>query len=76
MQPEFLSIEGEDSDDWMLLDTGSVVVHCFTQEGRDEYDLEGLWTNIDKFIEEIEAETEEEELVRLEAEKMTVKPLK
>jgi ribosomal silencing factor RsfS len=66
------------NDDWMLLDTGSVVknVHCFTQVGREEYDLEGLWTKIDKFIEEIEAETKEEELVRYEAEKMTVKPLK
>jgi ribosomal silencing factor RsfS len=43
MQPEFLSIEGEDSDDWMCLDCGSCIVHCFTAEGREQYDLEGYF---------------------------------
>ncbi|CAG8512765.1 7545_t:CDS:2 [Ambispora leptoticha] len=39
-------IEGRDSEDWMLIDAGSIMVHLFTEEARDLYDLEGLWANI------------------------------
>ena len=45
------SIEGADSletgeqgdDHWMLVDCGSCVVHVFSSEARERYDLEGLW---------------------------------
>ena len=45
------SIEGADSvetgeagdDHWMLVDCGSCVVHVFSAEARERYDLEGLW---------------------------------
>jgi ribosome silencing factor RsfS/YbeB/iojap len=45
------SIEGADSvetgeqgdDHWMLVDCGSCVVHVFSKEARERYDLEGLW---------------------------------
>lgn len=56
MQPDSLSIEGEDSEDWMLLDAGTVIVHCFTPEGRETYELEKLWNNIEDFEREIESE--------------------
>ena len=36
-------IEGYNSNSWILLDYGSVVVHVFTQESRDFYDLDRLW---------------------------------
>ncbi len=36
-------IEGEASDGWVLIDYGTVVVHAFTPESRDYYDLEGFW---------------------------------
>ncbi|AEH50138.1 ribosome silencing factor [Pseudothermotoga thermarum] len=29
--------------DWLLIDAGDIVVHVFTQRGREFYDLEGLW---------------------------------
>ncbi|MCD6450045.1 MAG: ribosome silencing factor [Thermotogaceae bacterium] len=29
--------------DWLLIDAGDVVIHIFTREGREFYDLEGLW---------------------------------
>jgi ribosome-associated protein len=38
-----LHIEGGTETAWNLLDYGSVVVHIFTHEAREYYDLEGLW---------------------------------
>lgn len=38
-------IEGYRSDSWILLDYQSVVVHVFTGEARDFYDLDRLWAD-------------------------------
>lgn len=38
-------IEGYRSDSWILLDYSQVVVHIFTQEARDFYDLDRLWAD-------------------------------
>ncbi len=35
--------EGQNSEEWMLLDYGSLVVHIFSQRSRVFYDLERLW---------------------------------
>lgn len=37
------NVEGYRSNSWVLLDYHSVVVHIFTGEGRDYYDLDRLW---------------------------------
>ena len=37
-----LRTEGHDGKRWVLLDYGSVIVHVFTQEAHDYYDLEHL----------------------------------
>jgi len=29
--------------EWLIVDGGSIVVHIFTKEAREFYDLEGLW---------------------------------
>ena len=36
-------IEGGKSSPWILMDYGDVIVHLFTEEGRDYYDLERIW---------------------------------
>lgn len=38
-------IEGYRSNSWILLDYGEVVVHIFTRESREFYDLDRLWQN-------------------------------
>ena len=37
------SVEGRDTDDWMVVDGGSVCYHVFSPTGRRRYDLAGLW---------------------------------
>lgn len=37
--------EGAKDTGWMLLDYGDVVVHVFTEEQREYYNLERLWSD-------------------------------
>ncbi|MCK0121926.1 ribosome silencing factor [Loktanella sp. F6476L] len=37
-------IEGKDTGDWVLIDTGDVIVHIFRPEVREFYQLEKMWT--------------------------------
>lgn len=37
-------IEGKDSGDWVLIDTGDVIVHVFRPEVREFYQLEKMWS--------------------------------
>ena len=38
-------IEGYRSDSWILLDYSQVVVHIFTPDAREFYDLDRLWAD-------------------------------
>ena len=38
-------IEGHRGGQWTLLDYSAVVIHGFTEEGREFYDLERLWSD-------------------------------
>ena len=38
--------EGEPSSGWALLDYGDVVCHLFSEEARDFYALERLWSDV------------------------------
>ncbi len=41
-------IEGKDAGDWVLIDTGDVIVHIFRPEVREFYQLEKMWLPGDK----------------------------
>lgn len=38
-----LGLEGAEQGNWVLLDLGDVIFHCFTDDAREYYDLEGFW---------------------------------
>ena len=40
-----LSREGHRGNTWELLDYGTLVIHVFTEEARQFYDLERLWAD-------------------------------
>lgn len=37
-------MEGKETGDWVLIDTGDVIVHVFRPEVREFYQLEKMWT--------------------------------
>lgn len=38
-----IGVEGEDRAQWLLIDYGDLVIHIFTEEQREYYQLERLW---------------------------------
>jgi ribosome-associated protein len=36
-------LEGKDAGDWVLIDTGDVIVHIFRHEVREFYQIEKMW---------------------------------
>ena len=41
-----LGTEGEESNEWILIDAGDVLVNVMTEDSRDHYDLESLWNRV------------------------------
>ncbi|WP_228288236.1 ribosome silencing factor [Thermosipho ferrireducens] len=37
-----------DEYDWLLIDAADIVIHIFTQDAREFYDLEGLWIDAER----------------------------
>lgn len=44
--PRPLRVEGLDARQWVLMDYGDFLVHVFTTETRDYYELERLWGDV------------------------------
>lgn len=39
-----MSIEGQQTGDWVLIDAGDIIVHIFRPEVRQFYNIEKMWT--------------------------------
>ena len=40
-----LGVEGKESNDWILVDLGDLIVHLMRKEAREFYGLEKFWSN-------------------------------
>ena len=40
-----LGVEGYSNGSWILVDCGDMVIHVFSEENRDVYGLEKLWSD-------------------------------
>ncbi len=49
--PKPVRIEGKDTLEWVLMDYGAFVVHVFSDEAREYYDLERLWSDVPRLSE-------------------------
>ena len=38
-------VEGQSREGWLVMDYGDVVVHLFSPDQREHYDLEELWSD-------------------------------
>lgn len=43
-----LSIEGYEASTWVVQDYGDIVVHLFSPDKRDQYQLEELWADAER----------------------------
>ena len=41
-------VEGKNAGDWVLIDTGDVIIHVFRPEVREVYQLEKMWQPLTK----------------------------
>ncbi|XP_037373805.1 mitochondrial assembly of ribosomal large subunit protein 1 [Talpa occidentalis] len=60
-----VKIEGKDTDDWLCVDFGSMVIHLMLPETRETYELEKLWTlrSYDDQLAQITTETLPEDFI-------------
>ncbi|MCR5645181.1 MAG: ribosome silencing factor [Bacteroidales bacterium] len=47
-------VEGRDNTEWILIDFVDVVVHIFLQSARQFYQLEELWADAERIVNQVE----------------------
>lgn len=44
------NIEGQHNSSWILMDYGDIIVHIFSQEDREFYNLERIWADCNETL--------------------------
>ena len=44
----YVRLEGTDSNEWKVIDCHDIIVHIFSDEARDFYNLEKLWADAEE----------------------------
>ena len=44
----FIKLEGNDSNEWKVIDCHDVIIHIFSNEAREFYKLEKLWADAEE----------------------------
>ncbi|KLO23900.1 MULTISPECIES: ribosome silencing factor [unclassified Marinitoga] len=45
---ELLYYDKDKGYEWLIVDGGSIIVHIFTENAREFYDLENLWSEVER----------------------------
>ena len=45
-----LTVEGNTTCDWVLIDAGDIIIHLFRQEVREFYNLEKIWDTVPRDV--------------------------
>ncbi|PWA80463.1 lojap-related protein [Artemisia annua] len=56
------SVEGQEGGNWIVIDSGSLIVHAFDEKARAYYNLEQLWTSKESSKEQNQTQTQSQEL--------------
>ena len=44
----YCRVEGREEGEWVLVDTGDMIVHLFQESARATYNLDGLWADAEE----------------------------
>lgn len=46
------TVEGRESEAWVLVDTGDIIVNVFSKSERDYYNIEKMWADVPRLEQE------------------------
>lgn len=47
---QYEHVEGRDSENWVLIDCGDILINIFSKDGRELYDIDSLYLGYNKMI--------------------------
>ncbi|KAK1406055.1 hypothetical protein QVD17_42252 [Tagetes erecta] len=70
------SVEGEEGGNWIVIDSGSLIVHALDEKARAYYNLEQLWTSKDSTNEQTQIQDLGQAFVKVRRKNNSKKPAK
>ncbi|XP_024988120.1 protein Iojap-related, mitochondrial [Cynara cardunculus var. scolymus] len=70
------SVEGQEGGNWIVIDSGSLIVHAFDEKARAYYNLEQLWTSKESSKEQSQSPDLDQAFVKVRRKNNSKKPAK